>query len=171
VIELATLNGVGGRGGKSNWQEDKTEAAPALYRAMPAHMIAPWKGEFAEIRCSDVPAKNLNEFSAFIAKYTGPRLRFIDPHFSHSGPVRLYHRSQEDIARYLLNYMGRDRRYTEKVRNCQAFAADFFAFAAGKKGIEVFSPYLRPLYTNRTHLFLYDPRMYDNPTPEEVDPD
>ena len=37
--------------------------------------------------------------------------------------------------RYLLNYMGRDRRYTEKVRNCQAFAADFFGFVAGKKGI------------------------------------
>ena len=59
--------------------------------------------------------------------------------------------------------MGRDRRYTEKVRNCQAFAADFFAFAAGKKGVEVFSSYLRPMYTQRTHLFLYDPDMYQRP--------
>ena len=62
--------------------------------------------------------------------------------------------------------VGRDRRYTEKVRNCQAFAADFFAFAAGKKGIPVFSPYLQPLYTQRTHLFLYDPDLYANPTPD-----
>jgi len=58
---------------------------------------------------------------------------------------------------------------TEKVRNCQAFAADFFAFTAGKKGTEVFSPILRPLYKQRTHLFLYDPRMYNNPTPVEPD--
>ena len=46
---------------------------------------------------------------------------------------RHVHCAQADIARYLLNYMGRDARYTEKVRNCQAFAADFFSFAAGKK--------------------------------------
>lgn len=50
------------------------------------------------------------------------------------------------------------------MRNCQAFAADFYSFAVGKKGIEVFSPYLRPLYTQRTHLFLYSPELYDNPT-------
>ena len=75
--------------------------------------------------------------------------------------MRLWHRTHEDIARYLLNYMGRDRRYTEKVRNCQAFAADFYGFAAGKKGIEPFMPVLRPLYTPRAHLFLYDAAMYD----------
>ena len=57
--------------------------------------------------------------------------------------VRLYHRTQADVARYLLNYMGRDRRYTEKVRNCQAFAADFFSFAAGRKGVAVFSALLQ----------------------------
>ena len=34
----------------------------------------------------------------------------------------------------MLNYMARDRRYTEEFRNCQAFAADFFGFVAGKKG-------------------------------------
>ena len=89
--------------------------------------------------------------------------RFIDVQFVHSGPVRLYHRRQADIARYLLNYSGRDRRYTEKVRNCQAFAADFYAFAAGKKGIEVYSSFLRPFYQQRTHLFLYDPALYQNP--------
>ena len=40
-----------------------------------------------------------------------------------------------DVARHLLNYMGRDRRYTEKVRNCQAFAADMFSFVAGARVI------------------------------------
>jgi hypothetical protein len=45
-----------------------------------------------------------------------PPGRFVDAHFPLSSPVRLFHRSQADIARYLLNYMGRDRRYTEKVR-------------------------------------------------------
>lgn len=64
--------------------------------------------------------------------------------------------------------MGRDRRYTEKVRNCQAFAADFFSFSAGKKGVEVFSSILKPMYRSRTHLFLYEPSMYDNPTPDET---
>ena len=56
------------------------------------------------------------------------------------------------------------------MRNCQAFAADFFAFAAGRKGISVFSPILQPRYTQRTHLFLYDPEMYDNPTPDTRPP-
>ena len=141
----------------------------------PVHLAA----QFAEIRCSDVPATSLQQFKDYVAKYSGgPKGRFLDPHFTHSSPVRLYHRSQAhdgyvtvirllpdryigglgrhegtvassvhashalhalqaDMARYLLNYMGRDRRYTEKVRNCQAFAADMYSFVAGKKGIEV----------------------------------
>mmetsp|Transcript_54448 Transcript_54448/g.144504 ORF Transcript_54448/g.144504 Transcript_54448/m.144504 type:complete len:85 (-) Transcript_54448:125-379(-) len=64
--------------------------------------------------------------------------------------------------------MGRDRRYTEKVRNCQAFAADMYSFVAGKKGIDVYLPLLRPLYTPRTHLFLYDPELFNNPEVEEA---
>ena len=162
VVELATLHGVGGRNGKSNWFDDK---GAALRDCLPPDMVAPWKGEYAEVRCSDVPAKTLDEFKEHMCRYEGKGkdARFVDVHYVHSGPVRLYHRSQADIARYLLNYSGRDRRYTEKVRNCQAFAADFYAFAAGKKGIEVFSSYLRPMYTQRTHLFLYDPSLYQNP--------
>ena len=77
-----------------------------------------------------LPCRNLDDFRAFAAKHDG--VRFVDLTFAESGPLRLCHRSQKDIARYLLNYMGRDRRYTEKVRNCQAFAADFFSFAAGE---------------------------------------
>jgi hypothetical protein len=166
-----------------------------------------------------VPARTLDDFKAYVARHEGKTRRFLDPHFSQSGPVRLHHRSQADIARYLLNYMGRDRRYTEKVRNCQvwsrharsnddscrlppllrvlpakrcalrdasgrtrpppcptilaalsvrmrdsqAFAADFYSFAAGKKNVDVFSKVLQPFYHQRTHLFLYDPDLYDNP--------
>ena len=29
------------------------------------------------------------------------------------------------------------------------------------------SPLLRPLHTNRSHLFLYDPDMYENPVPAD----
>ena len=39
---------------------------------------------------------------------------------------------------------------------CCSAPLDFFSFTAGKKGIEVFSPFLQPLYHPRTHLFLYD---------------
>ena len=62
VVELATLYGVGGRKGKVNWHHDKPEPVTALYRAMSSHMIAPWKGKYAEVRVTDVPAKNLTEF-------------------------------------------------------------------------------------------------------------
>lgn len=78
---------------------------------MPPPLCGPWIGECAEIRCSDVPARSLDEFKRYVESYTGPSLRFLDPHFKLSAPVRLAHRGQRDIARYLLNYMGRDRRY------------------------------------------------------------
>ena len=168
VIELATLNGVGGRHGRSNWCEDKLAERPALYQAMPACMIAPWKGECAEIRCVDVEARTLSEFKAYVAKHEGHDRRFVDPHFTHTGPVRLMHRSQSDLARYLVNYIRRDPRYTEKVRNCQAFAADLYGFLAGKKGIVPHVSILRPMYTPRPHLFLYEASMYHNPSAHDA---
>lgn len=163
VVELATLNGVGGRRGKSNWYHDKLEHNTALYKAMPPEMILPWKGHYAEVRCADVPARNADEFMAYLKEYEGPKQRFVEPTHQHEGDVRLCYRSKVDIARYLLNYMGRDRRYTEESRNCQSFAADFFSFAAGKKDIKPFHKANRILYKNRSHLFLYDPAMYDMP--------
>ena len=63
-----------------------------------------------------MPARTLDDFKRFMAKHTGPTARFLDPQFPHSAEVRLYHCGAADIARYLLNYMGRDRRYTEKAR-------------------------------------------------------
>ena len=34
-------------------------------------MVAPWKGELAELRCTDVGARSLDEFKAFVAKHAG----------------------------------------------------------------------------------------------------
>merc|ERR1712023_317320 len=123
-------------------------------------MIVPWKGHFAEIRCCDVEAKNPDEFMAYLKKYEGPFLRFLEPQLQHSNDVRVYYRSKVDIAQYLLNYMGRDRRYTEEFRNCQSFAADLFSFLAGKKDIKPFHMANRQLYTNRSHCFSYDPEFF-----------
>jgi len=62
----------------------------------------------------------------------------VDPRFSHSHPVRICFRHKSHISQYLLNYIGRDQRYSEVNRNCQTFAADLFGFLAGKKGVEPF---------------------------------
>eukprot|EP00128_Syssomonas_multiformis_P002151 Colp12_sorted_trinity150504_noHs@9405 len=160
VIELATLNGIGGRFGKSNWYHDKLSERPELYRAMPAAMIAPWKGMFAEVRCNDVKAKTKEEFMAYLKQYTGPKLRFLDPEIAMSAEVRLSFNRQEDIVRFLINYSSRDRRYTEEFRNCQTFAADFFGFLIGKKDIKPYYAANRVMYQPRQHLFLYDPNKY-----------
>lgn len=168
VVELAILNAVGGYRGRANWHEDRDEPCPTLYASLPAVTILPWINELAEIRAQDVPARNVKEFQEFLQSYTGPEKRFLDPQVQHSGPVRLRHRSQEDIMIYLLNYIQRDRRYTEKFRNCQAFAADLYGFLAGKKDIEPFGMVTRRTYKQRSHLFLYEPDMYDGKD-EEAD--
>jgi len=161
VVELALLNGMSGYGGKSNWFDDKNSTLPGLYRAIPKRMVAPWTWEYAEIRCQDVEAKNLLEFKKFIWKYTGHEHRFVDPKFTHSHDVRLSFRSKDHITRYLLNYIGRDRRYSEVFRNCQTFSADLYGFLAGKKGIEPFTYFNRIEYQNRSHMFLYDSNQYE----------
>lgn len=161
VVELALLNGIGGYGGKSNWFDDKNSSPPALYRAVPKRMVAPWSWEYAEIRCQDVEAKNLLEFKKYIWKYTGHVHRFVDPKFTHSHDVRLSFRSKDHITRYLLNYIGRDRRYSEVFRNCQTFAADLYGFLVGKKGIEPFTYWNRIEYQNRSHMFLYQWDQYE----------
>jgi len=162
VVELANLNGVGGRHGRSNWCVDRDELVPELLRAMPPVLVAPFNVKLAEIRCLDLPAKSLDEFKEYVQSFTGASKRFLDPHYQHSGPVRLFHRTQEDIMRYVLNYMARDRIYAEDSRNCQTFAADFFGYLAGKKGIEPFSMVCRVKYKARHHLFPYEPAMYSS---------
>lgn len=162
VLELANLNGVGGRHGRSNWCVDCDAVVPELLNAMPPVLVAPFNVKLAEVRCLDVPATSLEEFKEYVQAFTGPDKRFLDPHFQHSGPVRLCHRTQEDIMRYVLNYMARDRRYAADSRNCQSFAADLYGFLAGKKGIEPFSMVCRVKYKPRPHFFPYEPTMYSS---------
>eukprot|EP00808_Paulinella_micropora_P006172 g30807.t1 len=161
VVELATLNGIGGRYCKSNWYHDKEQDRPLLYRHFPAEMVAPWMGHFAEIRCSDVEAKSIVEFKRYMDKYTGPQLRFLAPEIISSHPVRLSFNREDHICRFLLNYIRRERSYTEEYRNCQTFAADLYGFLTGKKGIVPTVQVNRPTYVPRPYWFLYEPGMYE----------
>jgi len=157
VIELGPLNGIAGRFGRSDWYHDKLQERTALGSVMPKCMIMPWKTDLAEIRCSDVEARNLTEFQHYVSAYTGPSGRFIDPHFQHSAPVRLCNRSQLDIARYLLNYLAHDQRFDIRTRSCQTFAADFFSLLSGEDGTQPFHPNLRRGYVPHKDWFLYVP--------------
>jgi hypothetical protein len=42
----------------------------------------------------------------------------------------------------------------------QTFAADFYGFICGKKGIEPTTLVTRTGYQNRSHIFMYNPSMY-----------
>lgn len=163
VVELAFLNGLGGYKGKSNFYDDRdSEPSNLLYQNFPPEMIAPWLSNAAEIRCHDVPARNLQEFKEFVAKYEGSDERYVDPRYTFSHPARLTFRSKAHIAQYLVNYVCRDSTYSEIQRNCQTFAADLCSFLAGKKDITPFHPVNRIEYKNRNHLFLYDSYMYND---------
>mmetsp|Transcript_4389 Transcript_4389/g.6500 ORF Transcript_4389/g.6500 Transcript_4389/m.6500 type:complete len:597 (+) Transcript_4389:75-1865(+) len=163
IVESALLNGLGGYAGKSNWYDDKLDDFPKLYEAMPPCMIQPWTTHMSEIRCFDLPhSRNIDEFKEYVKRYTGPKLRFIDPHWTHSNRVRLCYRTKMHIARYLWNYIRRNPQYSEINRNCQTFSADLYGFLAGKspQDIQPFHPLNRVDYKNRSHCFLYDPEMY-----------
>lgn len=58
------LHAVGGYRGRSNWCDDRNEPMPGLYAAMPPEMIAPWISNRAELRVTDVVAKDFDEFKA-----------------------------------------------------------------------------------------------------------
>lgn len=161
VIESAYLNGMGGYNGKTNWFADRDEPVTTLYQALPPEMICPWKSTRSEIRCYDVPAKSLEEFQKYMARYEGPSQRFVDPRFTFSHAARLTFRSKPQIAQYLINYIMRDSSYAELKRNCQTFAADLCSFLAGKKNVPPFHPVNRIDYQNRAYLFLYESQMYD----------
>lgn len=161
VVELATLNGCAGRGGKANWHDDKFEPSPKLSQAMPRRMKAPWDSTRAEVRCHDITSKSFEEFKEYVAKYTGPLGRFLEPAFTHDHQVRLSFRRKSHIMRYLLNYVGRDFRYTERHRNCQTFATDFYQFLAAKTGMTCYSNLVS--YVPRVFLFSYDYSLFVNP--------
>lgn len=160
IVEGAYLNGIGGYKGRSNWYHDKDEPVTNLYRSMPPELISPWLTTAAEVRCYDVPVKNLEELKAFVSLYTGPDKRFLDPSYTFSHRARLTYRSRSNIAQYLINYISRDCSYSELTRNCQTFAADLCGFLAGKKDVLPYHPINRIDYHNRTHFFLYDSNLY-----------
>lgn len=162
VVEGAFLNGIGGYAGRSNWCYDEPGAGgiTGLYRALPPEMVMPWKSHLSEIRCIDVPARNLDEFKSFMARHGGHEGRFVDPHYTFSHDVRLTFRSKDHIATYLLNYIRRDRTYSEIRRNCQTFAADLCGFLAGKRDVQPFHPVNQVRYSCRKHHFLYESDMY-----------
>mmetsp|Transcript_27353 Transcript_27353/g.51868 ORF Transcript_27353/g.51868 Transcript_27353/m.51868 type:complete len:505 (+) Transcript_27353:196-1710(+) len=161
VCELAFLNGVGGWGGRSNWQEDSTSAHPKLLKNFPAHMIAPWNSTLAELRIQDVPFKNWDEFSVYLSQHEGPKgkkdHRFFDVTKIGSAPVTLACRTQPSIATYLNNYIRHNREYHEESRNCQTFAADFYRLLTGDTHVKPFHPICQILYHHHEDWFLYDP--------------
>jgi len=163
VAELAWWNGLGGLHGRSNWCRDKLNATPALYAVMPDCMKAPWQTHRAELRLIDVAARDKAEFEAYLHEYSEKgglpvgEQRFFEPRLVQSGDVRLSNRSPVNIMRGMLNYIGHDSSYNEAMRNCQTFAADFFAFLTGLKGVQPFQAFCRPFYKPRPYLFFYDP--------------
>lgn len=166
LVETAYLNGMGGYRCRSNWYDDRdAEPMNRLRRDFPPEMICPWRMTQSEIRCYDVPAKNLNEFRTFMSQYNEAapttERRFTDVRYTFSHPARLTFRSKVHVAQYLLNYILRDSSYGDLNRNCQTFAADFCSFIAGKKGVAPFHPVNRIEYQNRTHMFLYDSHLYE----------
>jgi hypothetical protein len=170
VLELGLLNGVGGYKGKVNWCEDKEEPLPSLYKVMPSELVQPWVLDCGEIRVKDHCCKSVEEFLKWMQSYEGMDKRFIDIRKTHSGPVRLTYRSQEDLVRYICNYAIRDTRYSREFRNCQSFACDCYSFLAAKNKIDPFSHILRPTYKNRRHLFLYQPDLFVDQSNSHVPP-
>lgn len=162
VVEIGFLNGLGGYKGKSNWVEDK-EATPhsQLYAAFPTEMILPWKSTLSEIRVTNVPFVNKDDLiQNFMKKHDGHRGRFVDTNCSFSHEVRLTFNLRSHIATYLVNYILRDKTYSEMKRNCQTFAADLCGFLAGKKDVSPYHPVNQIQYQNSTHTFLYESAKY-----------
>jgi len=160
VVELGNLNGLSGYNGKSNWLEDKNEVTNPLNTCLPSELIAPWRTGLPELRCTDVPAKSVDEHLAYMKRHTGKHQRFLDVQLTFSHTVRLSFNSQEHITQYLQNYVRRERTYSEIQSNCQTFTSDFSAFLAGKKDIQPYHPVNRIAYRNKAFYFLYDGSMY-----------
>lgn len=160
VVELAWLNGLGGYMGRCNWCRDKLEVPNKLFASMPSTMKAPWQQHLAEIRVIDVPAKNLQEFQAFLHEFSGSgdlpiaEQRFFDPFVAYTGKVHTQHRSVADILQYLLNYAAKNPQYEEARRNCQTFASDFFTLLTGEEAVPT-QAFCRALYKPRAMDFMY----------------
>lgn len=162
VVEIGYLNGLGGYRGKSNWFQDK-DAAPhsQLCAAIPPELVLPWKNTLSEIRVTNVPYRNMDDFvTNYMKQYEGPQGRFMDITVSFSNEVRLTFNARSHIATYVLNYILRNKTYSEMRRNCATFAADLCGFLAGKGDVAPYSPINRVQYNNQTHYFLYESSKY-----------
>lgn len=158
IVELAWLNGLGGYGGKCNWYHDLEAPTPAVYAAMADGMKAPWKSSRSEIRTFDLPLRGIDELLAYIGTYEGKR--FVGAEVYASAETRVAHSTLPAVQRYLLNYAANAPHYSETDRNCQTFAADFYAFLSGQHrgpGTEPFHPLLRVNFRQRPWWFLYPP--------------
>jgi len=160
VVEIGYLNGLGGCKCKSNWYPEKDSQETRLYAAFPPECILPWKETMSEIRVHDVPFPEVESFLGYMNRYDGHSGRFVDIRRTFSHDVRLTYRSRRNVATYLLNYIRRDRTYSEMRRNCQTFAADLCGFLAGKKDVSPFHPVNQISYTCQKHKFLYESSAY-----------
>lgn len=164
VVEIGFLNGLGGYKCRSNWFEDK-DVTPynQLYDAFPNECVLPWKLTLSEIRVTNVPFKDKEDLiTNYMNKYEGHQGRFVDINCSFSHEVRLTFNRRSHIATYLVNYILRDKTYSEMKRNCQTFAADLCGFLAGKKDVSPYHPVNQIQYRNSTHTFLYESTKYSN---------
>jgi hypothetical protein len=103
-------------------------------------MKAPWDSSKAECRIFDTPCKNLDDFKAYLEKYSEKNAkldpkerRFFEPEIVESLCVTNSHRTQADLYRAVLNYLHAVPYYREEDQNCQHFAADFMTFLTGRK--------------------------------------
>lgn len=156
LVELAYLFGIGGYGGKSNWIEDRDSGNPLLWQCMPDKLKAPWRSNRSEVRIVDLDLKTVEEFKTFMKQHPE---RFLKPTIRGSDEVRLSQNTSVDIVRYIVNYICRDRTYSEDRRNCQTFASDFYTLLTGAS-IEPLYP-VKLFYKSRLMNFLYDHEKFE----------
>ena len=166
LIELGNRHRLGCNRGKLNWLHGVEAETLGL---LPTSMLCPWVQSRAEARCTDVPFETVDAFLAYVDSHTGPGKKFLAPVIQCSSAVRIVYNTKEDIARFVVNYMARDHRYSKTLRNCQYFAGDLFGFICGKKYVKPFNTTLEALYAPRYHTFLYDPSLFNVPAIEDAD--
>jgi len=171
VVEVGFLHGVSGYGGKCNWFADKNEASPLLDKVMPDSLKKPYDESLSEVRMTDVPMRNKDEFfEDMLIKYSNKGSmpadlqRFFDPTVFTTGMVRIRNCTPSEIAAFCLNYISRAGDYGLMTANCQTFAADFYGFLTGTQGAAPFSNFLRVGYQQRTMAFLYRPTYTERPS-------
>ena len=123
-------------------------------------MIAPFKTYKAELRCHDLPAKNLGEFLQYVERHEMNKgdgdARFLDFHLIESEDATFIYKTKPEIATVITNYIRANGEYSEENRNCQTFAADTFRLLTGKH-TRPYHKVCQILYRYHPEWFLYDP--------------